>query len=179
MLTLRDAVFGSPWKYRNMSRDDRRKGRAMGGRKTIRNDGPGAASIGGARLIDIPTLNFERHAPLSFLEQNNHLPFEIKRVFYITDWQTGETRGVHAHKRQQQFLVPLKGAFSVSVDDGAAATVFALDRADRGLLVPAMNWTSITNHGSGNILLVIASDLYDEADYIRDYGAFQAQLKLP
>ncbi|MEI8396595.1 MAG: FdtA/QdtA family cupin domain-containing protein [Rhodospirillaceae bacterium] len=111
---------------------------------------------------------------LTFVEGGRHTPFEIKRVFYLYDVPTGEGRGAHAHKQLQQFLICLSGSFDVAVDDGTEKGLIHLNRPWRGLLVPPMIWASEINFDPGSVCLVLASMLYDETDYIRDYDQFLA-----
>jgi dTDP-4-dehydrorhamnose 3,5-epimerase-like enzyme len=125
----------------------------------------------GARLINLPKI-MDPRGTLSVIEGNHHLPFEIKRVFYLYDVPTGQARGAHAHKELYQFLVCLSGSFDVSMDDGNHTQLVHLNRPWTGLLVPPKVWASEINFDPGTVCLVIASELYDENDYIRDYHEF-------
>jgi hypothetical protein len=129
------------------------------------------ATIDDCRLIELPRV-VDVRGSLSFLEGGKHLPFDIKRAFYIYDVPTGESRGAHAHWSLQQFLVCLSGGFEVEVDDGQRSTVIKLNRPWIGLLVPPMIWASERNFDTGSICLALVSDLYDESDYIRDRQLF-------
>ena len=111
---------------------------------------------------------------LTFVEGGRHVPFDIRRVFYLYDVPTGSDRGAHAHRALHQFLVCLSGSFDVALDDGTRRQTVHLNRPWQGLHVPPMIWASEVNFDPGSVCLVLASDVYDEADYIRDYDAFLA-----
>ncbi|MGB9915114.1 MAG: sugar 3,4-ketoisomerase [Candidatus Bathyarchaeales archaeon] len=123
-------------------------------------------------LINLPKISDTR-GNLTFIEGNKHIPFEIKRVYYIYDVPGGESRGGHAHKRLQQFIIAASGSFDVIVDDGLKRKRFNLNRAYYGLYIPSMIWRELNNFSSGAVCLVLASELYDEEDYIRDYETFK------
>jgi oxalate decarboxylase/phosphoglucose isomerase-like protein (cupin superfamily) len=109
---------------------------------------------------------------LTFIEDGIHLPFEMKRIFYLYDVPTGESRGAHAHKTLKQFLICLSGSFDVQVDDGSSREVIHLNRPWKGLYIPPMIWAAETNFDPGTICLVLASNSFDETDYYRDYDDF-------
>lgn len=123
------------------------------------------------KLISLPKIS-DKRGSLSFAESQRHLPFDIKRVFYLYDIAEGETRGSHAHKECHQFLIALNGSFDVLVDDGDKKEVFHLTEPHTGLHIPPMLWATELNFSQGAICLVFASLLYDESDYIRDYADF-------
>ena len=100
------------------------------------------------------------------------MPFEIKRVFYQYDVPGGESRGAHAHKQDQQFLIAVSGAFEVLCDDGAQQKVFTLNRPYYGLLVPPGIWSAEQEFSSGSVCLVLTDNGYEASDYIRDYDEF-------
>jgi hypothetical protein len=127
--------------------------------------------IADCRVISLPKISDPR-GNLTFIEGGRHLPFEIKRVFYIYDVPTGESRGAHAHKSLQQFIVCLSGSFDVAVDDGDEKKSIRLNRPWTGLWVPPMIWSAEVNFDPGSVCLVLASERYLEEDYVRDYGAF-------
>ncbi len=129
-----------------------------------------------ARIIELPKVSDPRGS-LTFIEGAQHLPFEIKRVYYLYDVPGGETRGGHAHKQLQQFIIAASGSFDVVLDDGRRRETFFLNRSYYGLLVPRMMWRELVNFSSGSVCLVLASEHYDEADYYRDYQAFLAAVK--
>ena len=128
-------------------------------------------SIDLCKIIDLPKIPDPR-GNLTFIEGGRHIPFDIKRVFYLYDVPTGEDRGEHAHKELQQFLICLSGSFDVTLDDGRTKSVTKMNRPWRGLYIPPMIWTSEVNFDSGSVCLVLTSDYYNEADYIRDYNEF-------
>lgn len=101
------------------------------------------------------------------------MPFDIKRVFYIYDVPAGEERGGHSHKCLQQLIVAISGAFDVLLDDGVAQRIVTLNRPYQGLLVAPGVWSKQFNFSSGSVGLVLASDHYDEDDYVRDYTEFK------
>jgi len=109
---------------------------------------------------------------LTIVENNKHVPFEIKRVFYIYDVPTAESRGAHAHKTLHQFLVCLSGSFDVELDDGHAKKVKHLNRPWEGLYIPPMIWAAETNFDPSTVCLVLCSGIYNKDDYIRDYQEF-------
>ncbi|WP_405293136.1 sugar 3,4-ketoisomerase [Algibacter sp. Ld11] len=121
-------------------------------------------------IIDIPKINDPR-GNLSVIEKNT-LPFEIKRVYYLYDVPSDAYRGGHAHKEQQAVLIALSGSFDVKLDDGVNVTTIMLNKPNKGLLIPVGIWRELDNFSSGSICLVLASDVFDEKEYIRDYKAF-------
>jgi hypothetical protein len=108
------------------------------------------------------------------IEGREHLPFDIARVYYLYDIPGGETRGGHAHKRLEQFMVAAMGSFDVILDDGERRQTVHLDRAYFGIYIPRLVWRELVNFSSGAICLVFASLPYDEGEYIRDYEEFLA-----
>ncbi len=109
---------------------------------------------------------------LSFVEQLNHIPFEIKRTYWIYDVPGGESRGGHAFKQNQEFIVALSGAFDVIVDDGKEKKNFALNRSYYGLYIPAGLWREMTNFSTNSLALEFGSIHYDRTDYVEDYEQF-------
>lgn len=128
-------------------------------------------SLSDCRLVDLPKIQDPR-GNLTFVEGNQHIPFEIKRVFYLYDVPTGEDRGAHAHKTLHQFLICLSGSFDVALDDGNLKDVVHLNRPWKGLHIPPMIWASEINFDPGSVCLVLASDKYDESDYYREYDQY-------
>lgn len=122
------------------------------------------------KLIDIPKINDVR-GNLAVIE-GDCLPFEIKRVYYLFDVPSNAYRGGHAHKEQLEFLVALSGSFEVSLNNGTSKQSIMLNKPDKGLLIPTGTWRELENFSSGAVCLVIASDEFDEEDYIRDYNTF-------
>lgn len=123
------------------------------------------------RLIDLPKATDPR-GNLTFIEGGRHIPFEIKRVFYLYDVPAGESRGAHAHRSLEQFLVCLAGSFDVALDDGSDRRLVHLNRPWIGLYIPPKIWAAEVDFDPGTVCLVLASALYDEHDYIRDYAVF-------
>lgn len=123
-------------------------------------------------LIELPKFTDPR-GNLSFVEQLNHIPFEIQRTYWIYDVPGGETRGGHAYRANQEFIVSLSGAFDVIVDDGKQKKKFTLNRSYYGLYVPAGLWREMENFSTNSLALELSSIHYDENDYIRDYIEFK------
>lgn len=123
------------------------------------------------KIINLPKITDPR-GNLSFFEEGENFPFDIKRIFYLYDVPTGESRGAHAHLNLHQFLVCLSGSFDVSLDDGKEKKVVHLNRPWMGLYIPRMIWASEINFDAGSVCLVAASDKYTESDYIRNYEDF-------
>lgn len=125
------------------------------------------------RVVDLPKITDPR-GNLTFVEGNQHVPFAIKRVFYLYDVPTGADRGAHAHRQQHQFLICLSGSFDVMLDDGSSQDNVHLNRPWKGLHIPPMIWAAELNFDPGTVCLVLASDLFHEPDYIRDYAEFRS-----
>ena len=123
------------------------------------------------KLIDLPKISDPR-GNLTFIEGNNHIPFQIARVFWIYDVPGGETRGGHAYKTNQEFIIALSGSFDVVLDDGKQKTKHNLNRSYYGLFVPKGTWRHMENFSTNALALVIASCEYNENDYVRDYNNF-------
>lgn len=129
------------------------------------------------KLINLPKITDPR-GNLTFIEGNRHIPFEIKRVFYLYDVPGGETRAGHANIKLQQFIIAMSGSFDVILDDGFNKQTFTLNRSYFGLYIPGMVWRELVNFSSGAVCMVLASDFYDESDYYRDYDEFIKAIKL-
>ena len=123
------------------------------------------------KLIELPKISDPR-GNLTFIEDDSHIPFSIRRVYYLYDVPAGAHRGAHAHKKLQQLIVPLAGSFEVLLDDGAQKKSFTLNRPFKGLYVCPMVWRLIDNFSAGAVCLVLASECYSEQDYYRDYDVF-------
>lgn len=123
------------------------------------------------RSIDFPIIH-EPRGNLSFIEGGIHVPFDIKRVYYLYDVPGGAARGGHAHKELQQVIIALSGSFDVVLDDGSSRSKVFLNRSYNGLYLPNMIWRELENFSSGAVCMVLASERYDEDDYIRDHGEF-------
>lgn len=128
-------------------------------------------TIHDCKIIDLPKIS-ERRGAITPIYGEEHVPFRIRRVYYLYDVPGGESRGGHAHKNLQQLVVSVMGAFDVVLDDGRERKKVHLDRGYYGLCIPTMIWRELENFSSGGICLVLASEPYDESDYIRDYQEF-------
>jgi hypothetical protein len=124
-----------------------------------------------SRIINLTKVHDPR-GNLTFIEGSRHVPFDIKRVYYLYDVPGGESRGGHAHKKLQELIIALSGSFDVVLDDGKTKQTFSLNRSYFGLYVPNMVWRELENFSSASVCLVLASELYEEADYYRDYSEF-------
>ena len=131
------------------------------------------ATINDVRVIELPKF-LDARGNLSFAEQNNHIPFEIKRTYWIYDVPGGEARGGHAFRQNQEFIVALSGAFEVVVDDGKQRKSFMLNRSYYGLYVPAGLWRSMENFSTNSLALILSSPDSESQDYIREYDDFLA-----
>lgn len=122
------------------------------------------------QIIEIPKIEDIR-GNLAVIEKEI-LPFALKRVYYLYDVPSSASRGGHAHRGQLEFLVPLSGSFEVVLDDGMQKKIIMLNKPDKGLLIHTGIWRELENFSSGAVCLVLASDVYEEDDYIRDYNEF-------
>ncbi|BEG97951.1 sugar 3,4-ketoisomerase [Bacteroides sedimenti] len=125
-----------------------------------------------AKILELPKI-LDRRGNLSFIEETNHIPFKIVRSYWIYDVPGGEVRGGHAYKKNQEFIVALSGSFDVIIDDGENRKVFSLNRSYYGLYVPSGMWRQMRNFSTNSLALILASTLYDPADYIFDYEQFK------
>jgi dTDP-4-dehydrorhamnose 3,5-epimerase-like enzyme len=124
------------------------------------------------RLIEIPKICDSR-GNLSVIEGNT-IPFVSKRVYYLYDVPSGGERGGHAHKEQLELLIAVSGSFDVVLNDGSFEKIITLNKPNIGLLIPIGIWRELENFSSGSVCLVLASDEFDEGDYIRDYDIFKS-----
>jgi len=124
-----------------------------------------------ANLIDLPKI-LDPRGNLSFIEEENHIPFKIKRIYWIYDVPGGEFRGGHAFKKTQELIVALSGSFDIVLDDGNEEKIFSMNRSYYGLYVPDMFWRKVQNFSTNALALILSSTEYDENDYIRDYDYF-------
>ena len=129
------------------------------------------ATVEDVRIIELPKF-LDARGNLSFAEQNNHIPFEIKRTYWIYDVPGGEDRGGHAFVANQEFVVALSGSFDVVVDDGVTKKTFSLNRSYYGLYIPAGLWRTMENFSTNSLALEFGSAHYSAADYVRDYEQF-------
>jgi dTDP-4-dehydrorhamnose 3,5-epimerase-like enzyme len=131
----------------------------------------GTCKIESCKLIDLPKINDPR-GNLTFIENSRHIPFDIRRAYYLYDVPGGALRAGHAHKGLHQFLIAMSGSFDVTVDDGFHKMKYHLNRSYYGLYIPPMIWREIDNFSSGSVCLALVSDYYDESDYYRHYPDF-------
>ncbi len=123
------------------------------------------------QIIDIPIVHDQR-GNLSVVEGGDLVPFDIKRLYYLYDVPGGATRGGHAHKNLRQLIIAASGSFDVVLDNGKTRQKYSLNRSYKGLYIPTMIWREIENFSSGAVCMVLASEHYDESDYIYDYNEF-------
>ena len=128
------------------------------------------------RIIQLPKIA-DNKGNLTFIEGNRHIPFPLRRTYYLYDVPAGATRGGHAHKVTEEFIIAASGSFTVVIDDGRRRKKFYLNRPHYGLYVPRMIWRELENFSSGSICLVVSSEEYDESDYYRDHKEYKAALK--
>lgn len=124
-----------------------------------------------AKIIELPKF-LDRRGNLSIIEEFKNIPFKIERTYWIYDVPGGESRGGHAYRENQEFIVALSGSFDVVLDDGREEKVFTLNRSYYGLYVPKGLWRQMRNFSTNSLALVLSSTQYDETDYIRDYQEF-------
>lgn len=128
-------------------------------------------SIINCRIVELPKIADAR-GNLTFVENQRHIPFDIKRVYYTYDVPSGAERGGHAHKELRQLIIALSGSFDVMLDDGLVKKTYHLNRPYLGLYVCPMIWREIDNFSSGSVCMVLASEFYSESDYYREYNEF-------
>jgi len=128
-------------------------------------------ALADCRIVDLPKIGDHR-GNLTFIEGFKHIPFGIERVYYLYDFPGGAERGAHGHRTLQQLFVAMSGSFDVVLDDAFETRTFHMNRSHYGLYVAPMIWRNITNVSSEAVLMVLASERYDESDYIRDYDEF-------
>jgi dTDP-4-dehydrorhamnose 3,5-epimerase-like enzyme len=126
-------------------------------------------------IINIPKIE-NPEGNIAVIE-NEVIPFDVKRVYYLYDIPSSAVRGGHAHKSLQQILIAISGSFDVVLKDGKSVKTVLLNKPDKGLLINNNTWRELQNFSSGAVCLVIASDVFDEADYIRDYDEFLELIK--
>jgi len=122
-------------------------------------------------LLELPVIHDQR-GNLTFVEGQRHVPFEIRRVFYLYDVPGGESRAGHALRTTEQVLIAASGSFDVVLDDGETRSVVPLNRSYFGVYIPPLTWREIENFSSGAVCLALASAVYDESDYVRAYPEF-------
>jgi len=135
-------------------------------------------TIKDCKIIDLPKIADPR-GNLTFIEGGRHVPFEIKRAYYLYDVPGGAERGGHAHKGLHQLIIAMSGSFDIVLDDGREKKRFHLNRSYYGLYVCPLIWREMDNVSSGSVCLVLASQFYDPADYYRDYAEFLKAIGSP
>ncbi len=128
------------------------------------------------RIIELPKI-IDPRGNLTVAEQLRNIPFGIKRVYWVYDVPGGESRGGHAHKKCKEFIIAVSGSFHVTLDNGKEKTIYLLTHPYQGLLVETNIWRTLDDFSSGAVCLVLASEPYDENDYIRDYNEFLEYVK--
>ena len=129
--------------------------------------------IEGVRKIDLPKIE-DRRGNLSFIESGRHLPFDIKRAYWIYDVPGGQYRGGHAYRTQEEFIVALSGSFELVVRDASGRSErFFLNRSYYGIYLPALTWRQLTDFSTNSLALVLSSAAFDEGDYICDFDEYK------
>jgi hypothetical protein len=128
-------------------------------------------SLKDCRIVELPRISDPR-GNLTFVEGSQHIPFDIRRVYYLYDVPGGAERGGHAHKALSQLIIAMSGSFDVVLDEGGEKKRFHLNRSYQGLYVCPMIWRELDNFSSGSVCMVLASNIYEESDYYRDYGEY-------
>lgn len=123
-------------------------------------------------LIELPK-NHSVAGNITSVNNGEEIPFDVKRIYYLYDVPGGESRGAHGHKELRQLIIAASGSFDITIDDGRVKRTFSLSRPNIGLFMPSGLWRELNNFSSGSICLVLASDEYENDDYIRDYNEFQ------
>lgn len=126
-------------------------------------------------LVQLPRL-LDSRGNLSFIEEERHVPFKIMRVYWVYDVPGGEYRGDHAFRETEEFIVAISGSFDLRLNDGRKEYKFSLNRSYNGVYVPPMIWRTLENFSTNSLALIIASTVYSDADYIRDFNHFKDQL---
>lgn len=132
-------------------------------------------TVNDCKLIDLPRIQDPR-GNLTFVEGGQHIPFDIRRVYYLYDVPGGSERGGHAHLALHQFVIAMSGSFDIVLDDGFEKRRVHLNRSYRGLYLPPMTWRELDNFSSGSVCMVLASEVYTESDYLRDYSEFMLRV---
>jgi dTDP-4-dehydrorhamnose 3,5-epimerase-like enzyme len=128
-------------------------------------------NINDVKIIDLPQF-LDQRGNLSFIEEKQHFPFKINRVYWIYDVPGGQIRGGHAFKKQHEMIVALSGSFDVIVDDGVQKKTFSLNRSYFGLYIQAGLWRQMENFSTNSLVMIVSSTTFDEIDYIRNYNDF-------
>lgn len=124
------------------------------------------------KIINLPKISNEL-GNLTFIQGGHEIPFQIKRSYYLYDIPGGSTRGSHAHIKLEQFIIAISGSFDIILNDGKNEKRFHMNRSYYGLYLSPLMWRTLDNFSSGSVCMVLASEIYDESDYIRDYNKFK------
>jgi len=124
------------------------------------------------KLINLPKIEDPR-GNLTFVEENYHIPFDIKRAYWVYDVPGGELRGGHAFKKNKEFIIALSGSFDVIIKDGKTRKKFSLNRSYYGLYIPNMLWRSLENFSTNALAIILSSSLFDADDYLRNFNEFK------
>lgn len=130
------------------------------------------SSIHDCRILKLPQVQDARGS-LSFVETGAQIPFAIARIYYLYGVPDSGVRGAHAHKALHQLIIPISGSFDIEIDDGKSTRTFKLNQPNNGLYICPMIWRDLSNFSKNAVCLVLASEKYDESDYIRDYAEFR------
>jgi hypothetical protein len=128
-------------------------------------------SVEQVKTINLPKIEDQR-GNLSFLESSNHIPFQIKRAYWIYDVPGGHERGGHAFRNQNEFIIALSGSFEIIVDDGENRKIYFLNRSYKGVFIPAGLWREMRDFSTNSLALVLSSTFFSENDYIRNYDSY-------
>jgi len=129
------------------------------------------SGVNQCKIVQLPRI-LEARGNLTFVEGGHHVPFDIKRIYYLYDIPGGTARGSHGHKKLEQLVIAMSGSFNITLDDGYEKKSFSLNRSYYGLYIPPMLWRDLDDFSSGAVCMVLASEKYDENDYYRDYDSF-------
>ena len=133
-------------------------------------------NIDKCQIFDLPRI-IDPRGNLTFVESNRHIPFAIRRVYYLYDVPGGSVRGGHAHKALHQLIIAMSGSFDIHLDDGCSKKTVHMDRSYYGLYVCPMIWREIDNFSSGAVCMALVSEYYDALDYYRDYNQFLSDVQ--
>ena len=129
------------------------------------------------RIIELPKI-MDPRGNLTFVEGDRHIPFAIRRAFWIYDVPGGEMRGSHAYRRNCELIIAVSGSFDVEVDNGSSVTRHQLNRSYYGLYLPPLHWRSLVNFSTNSLCLILASEEYDTSNYLRDYDEFRRERRV-
>lgn len=129
-------------------------------------------SVYDCTMIELDKHHSDRKGNISVVQNGDTVPFDVKRVYYLYDVPGGESRGAHAHRELEQLIVAASGSFTVTLDDGKCKRSFLLNRPYQGLYVKPGLWRDLVDFSSGSVAMVLASEVYKQEDYIRDYDEF-------